>query len=58
MFILEELFCDIDDFCSDKSANFPNFSLIQVIPQYLNQCRTEGRNKGIKAFRSWVKEQI
>ena len=43
---------------SNKSANFPNFSLIEVIPQYLNQCRTEGRNKGIKAFRSWVREQL
>lgn len=43
---------------SDKSANFPNFPLIEVIPQYLTQCRTEGRNKGMKAFRSWVKEQL
>lgn len=43
---------------SDKSANFPDLSLIEVIPQYLTQCRTEGRNKGIKAFRSWVKQQL
>jgi hypothetical protein len=43
---------------SNKSANFPNFSLIEAIPQYLNQCRTEGRNKGMRAFRSWVKEQL
>lgn len=43
---------------SDRSANFPNFSLIEVIPQYLNQCRTEGRNKGMKAFRRWVTEQL
>ena len=43
---------------SDKSANFPDFPLIEVIPQYLIQCRTEGRNKGIKAFRNWVREQI
>jgi Uma2 family endonuclease len=43
---------------SPASANFPNFPLLEVIPQYLAQCRTEGRNKGIKAFRSWVKEQI
>ncbi len=39
------------------SGNFPDFALIEVIPQYLIQCRTEGRNKGMKAFRSWVKEQ-
>ncbi len=43
---------------SKTSANFPNFSLLEVIPQYLNQCRTEGRNKGMRAFRSWVKEQL
>ena len=43
---------------SKTSRNFPNFLLLEVIPQYLTQCRTEGRNKGVKAFRSWVKEQI
>ncbi len=43
---------------SEFSANFPNFSLLEVIPQYLTQCRTEGRNKGIKAFRSWVRQQF
>jgi Uma2 family endonuclease len=43
---------------SDKSANFSNFSLIEVIPQYLNQCRTEGRNKGMRAFRSWIRRQL
>jgi Uma2 family endonuclease len=43
---------------SDRSANFPNFPLIEVIPQYLTQCRVEGRNKGVKAFRNWVKEQL
>jgi Uma2 family endonuclease len=42
---------------SNKSSIFANFDLIQVIPQYLTQCRTEGRNKGMKAFRSWVREQ-
>ena len=42
---------------SKTSRNFPNFPLIEVIPQYLTQCRTEGRNKGIKAFRSWVKQK-
>jgi Uma2 family endonuclease len=43
---------------SPTSANFPNFPLIETIPQYLIQCRTEGRNKGMKAFRSWVNEII
>ena len=41
---------------SETSANFPNFPLLEVIPQYLTQCRTEGRNKGMRAFRSWVEE--
>lgn len=43
---------------SESSSNFPNFPLLEVIPQYLIQCRTEGRNKGMKAFRSWVKKQL
>ena len=43
---------------SQTSANFPNFPLLEVIPVYLTQCRTEGRNKGMKAFRSWVREQL
>ncbi len=34
-----------------------NFSLLKIIPQYLNQCRAEGRNKGMNAFRSWIREQ-
>jgi Uma2 family endonuclease len=40
------------------SRNFPNLPLTEVIPQYLTQCRSEGRNKGMRAFRSWVKEQL
>lgn len=43
---------------SKTSANFPDFPLLEIIPPYLNQCRTEGRNKGIKAFRNWVKIQL
>lgn len=43
---------------SEYSPNFSNFPLIEFIPQYLNQCRTEGRNKTMKAFRAWVREQI
>ena len=42
---------------SDRSSIFPNFPLIEIIPQYLSLCRTEGRNKGMRAFRSWVREQ-
>ncbi|WP_019508918.1 Uma2 family endonuclease [Pleurocapsa sp. PCC 7319] len=43
---------------SETSSNFPNFPLLEVIPQYLIQCRTEGRNKGMKAFRRWVKDRL
>ncbi|MCA1993785.1 MAG: Uma2 family endonuclease [Coleofasciculus sp. S288] len=42
----------------ESSPNFPNFPLIEVIPQYLSQCRTLGRNKTMKAFRAWVREQL
>ena len=42
---------------SESSLIFKNFSLLKMIPKYLTKCRTEGRNKGMKAFRSWVKEQ-
>lgn len=42
----------------EYSPNFPSFLLIGIIPQYLNQCRTLGRNKTMRAFRAWVREQI
>jgi len=29
---------------SEVSPNFPNFSLIEAIPKYLNQCRSVGRS--------------
>jgi hypothetical protein len=29
-----------------------------MIPEYLKRVKTEGRNKTMKAFRTWVKEQI
>ena len=40
------------------SPHFPNFPLKDVIPVYLKQIKQEGRNKTMKAFRNWVKEQI
>lgn len=43
---------------STSSLNFPNFPLIQVIPEYLLQCRNDGRNKTMRAFRAWVRKQI
>lgn len=43
---------------SQFSPNFSNFHLIEIIPQYLDRARTEGRNKTMKAFRTWVRKQI
>ncbi|MGQ4647752.1 Uma2 family endonuclease [Lyngbya aestuarii] len=44
-------------FQCNYSPQFPNLPLIEIIPQYLNQCTTIGRNKTMKAFRTWVREQ-
>ncbi|MBD1808743.1 Uma2 family endonuclease [Microcoleus sp. FACHB-SPT15] len=41
----------------EYSLNFPNLPLIEIIPQYLNQSVALGRNKTMKAFRAWVREQ-
>ncbi len=41
---------------SNISRNFPNFPLIKVIPQYVEQSKIKGRNAAIRAFRSWVRE--
>jgi len=39
---------------SETSLIFP---LLESIPQYLTQCCTEVKNKGMRAFRNWIKEQ-
>lgn len=41
-----------------KSPNFPNFALDRAIPHYLQESKTLGRNKALRAFRQWIKEQI
>ncbi|OCR02442.1 hypothetical protein BCD67_14445 [Oscillatoriales cyanobacterium USR001] len=42
-----------------ESPHFPMLPLLnQVIPQYLEQSKVEGRNKTMKAFRAWVRTQI
>ncbi|MDJ0619135.1 MAG: Uma2 family endonuclease [Calothrix sp. MO_192.B10] len=41
---------------STESFNFPNLPLVDVIPQYLEQSRTAGRNATLRAFRQWVRE--
>ena len=42
----------------DESPHFPGMSLTKVIPEYLERSKIEGRNKTMKAFRAWVREQI
>jgi len=43
---------------SVKSRIFPQFDLIDAIPKFLSQCKTQGRNRTMKAFRHWVREQM
>ncbi|MCY7322119.1 MAG: Uma2 family endonuclease [Phormidesmis sp. CAN_BIN36] len=43
---------------SPESSIFPNLPLSEAIPQYLRESKIVGRNKALKAFRQWVKEQI
>ena len=42
----------------DESPHFPSFALREIIPQYLERSKIEGRNKIIKEFRSWVKTKV
>jgi Uma2 family endonuclease len=41
-----------------ESPNFPGLDLKQAIPHYLRESKILGRNKVLKAFRQWVKEQV
>lgn len=41
---------------SNISRNFPNFHLVDIIPQYVEQSKIKGRNSTIKAFRNWVRK--
>jgi Uma2 family endonuclease len=41
-----------------ESLNFPGLSLGEVLPQYLADSRTIGRNKVMRAFRQWVRAHI
>lgn len=43
---------------SNTSPNFPNFPIIDIIPEYLDRSKTEGRSPTIKAFRSRVRQQL
>jgi len=39
------------------SPTFPDLSLSEIIPHYLQLSQTMGRNKVLKAFRQWVNDQ-
>ncbi|MDY6938183.1 MAG: Uma2 family endonuclease [Cyanobacteriota bacterium] len=43
---------------SNMSFWFPGLSLTQMIPEYLERSRIEGRNTTMKQFRGWVRQQI
>lgn len=43
---------------SEDSPNFPRMPLREVIPRYLEQSKTVGRNATLKAFRTWAREWL
>lgn len=43
---------------SQTSPTFPNFAVIEIIPQFVEMARTTGMSSALKEFRKWVKEQI
>lgn len=43
---------------TETSALFPNLPLKEVIPCYLEQSKTNGRNAVMKAFRQWVRDSL
>lgn len=43
---------------SQQSLHFPQFSIAESLPKYLEESKVVGRNKTMKLFRSWVREQI
>lgn len=42
----------------EKSRQFPNLPIKQVIPEYLEKSKQDGRNKTMKAFRQWLATQL
>jgi Uma2 family endonuclease len=41
-----------------ESLTFGSLPLQEVLPRYLEESKTVGRNRAIKAFRQWVREQL
>ena len=43
---------------AEQSLNFPSLQIKEVIPDYLQQVNTIGRNQVMKVFRQWVRTDI
>ncbi len=43
-------------YIDSSSRIFPNLPIQEVIPEYLQKCKIEGRNKTMKAFRNLVRD--
>lgn len=43
---------------SNPSPNFPGLPLIEVIPNYVEQSQIVGRNRTLRALRTWVRESV
>ena len=43
---------------SDKSPNFPNIPVVELVNEYVQQCLTIGRSQAIRNFRNWVKDNL
>ncbi|MFB2772935.1 Uma2 family endonuclease [Pelatocladus sp. BLCC-F211] len=41
---------------SEMSVTFPNWAILQIVPQFVEQSRTIGRSPALRAFREWVRE--
>jgi Uma2 family endonuclease len=43
---------------SSTSQNFPDFPIIDLIPEYVDRTKTEGRSPTIRAFRALINQQL
>ncbi|MBW4670659.1 MAG: Uma2 family endonuclease [Cyanomargarita calcarea GSE-NOS-MK-12-04C] len=43
---------------ADKSPNFPDIPIIELVNEYVQQCLTIGRSQAIRNFRNWVKNNL
>ena len=43
---------------SETSPNFPGIPIIELVNQYVKQSHVNGRSQAIRAFRTWVKDNL